>query len=96
MVSIRNHIHQNPELSFREFKTSKFISAQLKKHGIKHRTGIAKTGIVAIIEGNLPDAAHGRRTKGKTVALRADMDALPILEKNKFLIPYEYTFLEFT
>jgi amidohydrolase len=74
VIEIRRHLHQYPELSFEEYETSIFISEQLKKLGIKHQTGIVKTGIVAIIEGQNPSS--------KTIALRADMDALPIIEKN--------------
>ena len=73
--AIRHHIHANPELSFQEYNTASFISDKLKAVGIKHTPGIAGTGIVAIIEGKNP----GKRC----VALRADMDALPILEKNE-------------
>ena len=72
--SIRQQIHANPELSFKEFKTADFISAKLKKWGIEHETGVAGTGIVAIIRGRNPDK--------KCIALRADMDALPIQEAN--------------
>jgi amidohydrolase len=79
VISIRRHIHQHPELSFEEFKTSEFISQRLHELGIPHQTGIVKTGIVAIIEGKNPAS--------KTIALRADMDALPIHEKND--VPYK-------
>ncbi|MBT8195842.1 MAG: amidohydrolase [Bacteroidia bacterium] len=74
VVEIRRHIHANPELSFEEFETAKYISSQLKNIGVKHEVGVADTGIVAIIDGKNPDT--------KTVALRADMDALPIVEAN--------------
>lgn len=73
--AIRHHIHSNPELSFQEHNTAAFISGKLKGIGVKHTTGVAGTGIVAIIEGKNP----GRNC----VALRADMDALPIQEKNE-------------
>ena len=76
VVSWRRHLHQNPELSFQEEKTAKFISDILTKHNISHQTGIAKTGIVALIEGQNPIS--------KCVALRGDMDALPIKELNSF------------
>lgn len=70
----RHHLHKNPELSFQEFKTSAFIQQKLTEYGIQFTTGVAKTGVVAIIE--------GRNPRKKTVALRADMDALPITEAN--------------
>jgi len=71
---IRHHIHAHPELSFREHNTSAFVSEKLKEWGVSHKTGIAGTGIVALIEGRNP----GKRC----IALRADMDALPIMEEN--------------
>jgi len=71
----RRHIHANPELSFKEFETMKFVAARLQEMGLKPITGIAGTGVLATIEGKNP-------TK-KTIALRADMDALPITEKNE-------------
>jgi hippurate hydrolase len=73
-ISIREHIHANPELSFEEHNTSKFISEKLTAYGVEHQTGIAGTGIVGMIKGNKPDS--------KVIALRADMDALPIQEQN--------------
>jgi amidohydrolase len=75
IISIRRHLHQNPELSFEEYNTSAYVSEFLKQQNIPHKTGVAKTGIVALIEGKNPDK--------KMIALRADMDALPILETNK-------------
>ena len=74
VVSWRRHFHQHPELSFQETETAAFISTVLTEYEIEHETGIAKTGIVALIKGTNP----GKRC----VALRADMDALPILESN--------------
>ena len=74
VISIRRHIHANPELSFQEFNTSKYIAAELKRANISFTDGIVKTGIVAIIKGKNPDK--------KTIALRGDMDALPIKEEN--------------
>jgi amidohydrolase len=71
-INHRRYIHQNPELSFEEKETSAYVSAQLKEMDIPYKTGIAGTGILATIRGNGP---------GKTVALRADMDALPIQEE---------------
>jgi amidohydrolase len=79
IVALRRHIHQNPELSFEEHETGKYVAAQLQEWGIAHQTGVAGTGVVALIEGKSP---------GKnTVALRADMDALPIIEANE--VPYK-------
>ncbi|MBA3681316.1 MAG: amidohydrolase [Bacteroidetes bacterium] len=74
VLEIRRHIHQHPELSFKEFETSKFIQQQLTEAGISFTTGYVETGIVALIKGKNPDK--------KTILLRADMDALPIEEKN--------------
>ncbi|MES2131684.1 MAG: M20 family metallopeptidase [Bacteroidota bacterium] len=75
VVSIRRHIHQYPELSFEEYNTSAFVCSVLDKHNIKYIKGVVKTGIVALIEGKNPEA--------KTILLRADLDALPIEEKNE-------------
>ena len=75
IVSYRRHLHKNPELSFKEFNTQKFVEEKLKEFGITNVKRMANTGVVAIVEGRNP-------TK-KTVALRADMDALPITETNK-------------
>ncbi len=73
----RRHLHQNPELGNREFKTAAYIAAQLKDLGLDVRTGIGKTGVVAILKGEKP---------GPCIALRADMDALPV--KERVNIPY--------
>ena len=73
-VSIRRHLHANPELSYQEFETSKYVQAQLKAIGIPF-TIIATTGVLGIIEGKNPSK--------RIIALRADMDALPIIEENK-------------
>ncbi|WP_421920540.1 M20 metallopeptidase family protein [Marinifilum sp.] len=72
IIEIRAHLHQNPELSFEEFETSKFIQSKLNEYGIKFTSGHVKTGIVGKIEGKNPSK--------KAIALRADMDALPITE----------------
>jgi len=66
----RKHLHMNPELSFQEFETAKFIESKLDEIGIEHKR-ISETGIVAIIKGDI---------EGKVIGLRADMDALPITE----------------
>ncbi|NRA92510.1 MAG: amidohydrolase [Psychroserpens sp.] len=73
LIEWRRDIHQNPELSNREFKTAEKIAAHLKSLGLEVETGIAKTGVVGILKGNKP---------GKVVALRADIDALPVTERN--------------
>jgi amidohydrolase len=75
VVQCRRHIHSNPELSFEEHQTSAFVAGKLKEFGIPFKNGIAGTGIVGIIEGRNPSK--------KAIALRADMDALPIEEKNE-------------
>ena len=72
--TIRRHLHQNPELSFVEYNTQKFVWEHLDKSNINTKQKIADTGIVAIIEGKNPSK--------KVVALRGDMDALPIIEAN--------------
>ena len=72
VINWRHDIHQNPELSNREYRTSKKVENHLRSLGIKVETKIAYTGVVGLIEGSLP---------GPTIALRADMDALPVVEK---------------
>lgn len=78
VVKIRQHLHRYPELSFEEYKTAEFICSVLDKFKIPYQTGYVKTGIVALIKGNKPEK--------KVIALRGDMDALPINEKNN--VPY--------
>jgi amidohydrolase len=73
VIDWRRDFHQNPELSNREFKTAEKITAHLKSLGIEVQTGVAKTGVVGILKGN---------KKGKVLALRADIDALPVTERN--------------
>lgn len=73
VVEWRRHLHQYPELSNREVKTAKYVENHLRRLGIEVRTGIAKTGVVGILKGSKP---------GPVVALRADMDALPVTERN--------------
>ncbi len=75
MISWRHWLHQHPELSFEEFLSSDYIASVLESHEIEMHRGLAKTGIVATIKGTKP---------GKTIGLRADMDALPIQELNQF------------
>ena len=78
LVEWRRHIHQNPELGNREFKTMEYIAAHLKSLGIEVTTGVAKTGVVAILKGGKP---------GPVIALRADIDALPV--KERVDVPYK-------
>jgi len=73
IVSFRRHLHANPELSFKEFETSAFIQAKLTEWGIPF-TSMAGTGVVGLITGDLPSA--------EVIALRGDIDALPIIEAN--------------
>ena len=73
-VAIRRNIHQNPELSCEEFQTAAFICKKLDELGIPYKSGVAETGIVGLIEGKNPSLT--------CIALRADMDALPIIEEN--------------
>ncbi len=72
-IEVRHHLHANPELSYKEFNTSKFIQNKLTEFGISYSV-MATTGVVAVIEGKNPSS--------RIVALRADMDALPIQEEN--------------
>lgn len=80
VIEWRRDIHQHPELSNREFKTAEKITAHLKSLGIEVQTGVAKTGVVGLLKGNSP---------GKVVALRADIDALPVTERND--LPFKST-----
>ncbi|MXP63470.1 amidohydrolase [Roseomonas sp. M0104] len=72
LTAIRRDLHANPELAFEEHRTAGIVADELVRLGIPHRTGIGRTGVLGIIEGGLP---------GPTLALRADMDALPIHEE---------------
>ncbi|RYD99104.1 MAG: amidohydrolase [Sphingobacteriales bacterium] len=78
LVAIRHYLHRHPELSFKEVHTMNYVAAQLADLGIPYEKSIAGTGIVALIEG---------AAAGKCIALRADMDALPITEQNE--VPYK-------
>jgi hippurate hydrolase len=77
IIAIRHHLHAHPELSYKEFETSAFVRRQLDAYGIPWKI-IADTGVVGIIEGRNPSS--------RIIALRADMDALPIQEENQ--VPY--------
>lgn len=80
VIEWRRDFHKNPELSNREFKTAEKIAKHLKSLGLDVQTGIAHTGVVAILKGNNP---------GKVLALRADIDALPVTERND--LPFKST-----
>ena len=75
MVTVRHDIHQHPELSNREFRTSALVAAHLRSLGMEVDTGIARTGVVAVLRGGRP---------GPVVAVRADMDALPVKEDTPY------------
>ena len=72
LLQWRRHLHQNPELGNREVETAKYIAERLKSFGLEPQTGVAKTGVVALLKGGRP---------GPVVALRADMDGLPVREE---------------
>lgn len=78
LVNIRRHLHENPELGFEEVATAQYIADYLAGLGLEVTRHVAKTGVVALLRGAQP---------GKTVAIRADMDALPIQELNE--VPYK-------
>ncbi|MBL0047975.1 MAG: amidohydrolase [Bacteroidetes bacterium] len=75
---IRRHLHAHPELSFQEFETSAYVCEKLKEYGVEYTSGWVKTGIVALVKGKNPEK--------KVIALRSDLDALPIVEESK--VPY--------
>jgi amidohydrolase len=79
VISFRRYLHANPELSYQEFNTVKYVEERLRSFGITSIKSVATTGLVVEIEGNNPSR--------KTIALRADMDALPIVEANQ--VPYK-------
>lgn len=79
VIAMRRHLHSNPELSFHEHQTVQFVGEKLREFGIEEITPMAGTGLVALIRGKNADK--------KTIALRADMDALPITEANE--VPYK-------
>ncbi len=83
IVSCRRYLHQHPELSFHEFSTQKFVENKLKEFGITNLQRMANTGIVGLLEGTKKTPSRSERVAVRHVALRADMDALPILETNQ-------------
>lgn len=72
VIELRRDFHRHPELGFEEFRTSRIVSEKLTEFGIPHKTGIAITGVVGMIDSGKP---------GKTLLIRFDMDALPIDDK---------------
>ena len=80
VIEWRRHFHQNPELSNREFMTARKIAEHLRSLGLEVTVGVGKTGVVGILKGDEP---------GKVVALRADIDALPVTERND--LPFKST-----
>ncbi len=80
IVALRHQIHQHPELSNREEKTASLVAEHLRKLGLEVKTGIARHGVIALLKGGKP---------GPTIAVRADMDALPVTEDSPF--PFKST-----
>ncbi|KUK66043.1 MAG: Amidohydrolase [Parcubacteria bacterium 34_609] len=78
LISLRRDFHQHPELGFQEYRTAQIVTDYLERCGLKVKRGVAKTGVVGLLEGSAP---------GPTLLLRADMDALPIQEENE--VPYK-------
>ena len=79
-IELRHQIHQNPELGNREVETAKLVAKHLKSLGYEVRTGVAKTGVIGVLKGGKP---------GPVVAVRADMDALPVVEQTD--LPFKST-----
>lgn len=80
LIAWRRHLHQHPELSFEETNTSAFIADQLRSFGIEVRTNVGGNGVLGFLEGGQP---------GRTIAFRADFDALPIQDEKE--VPYKST-----
>ncbi len=77
LTALRRDIHAHPELSFQEDRTSTLVAEKLAAWGIEVHRGLAKTGVVGVIPGR-------KKTSGRGIGLRADMDCLPMHEKNSF------------
>src|SRR3954468_11234799 len=84
LVERRRDLHRHPELAFHEHRTSAIVAEWLQKLGVEVRTGVAKTGVVGRIRGK-------QRGKTRTIALRADMDALPIQDAKAGTADYAST-----
>ena len=80
VIQWRRFLHEHPELSNREVNTGKMVAEELRKLGIEVRTGVAKTGVIGILKGGQP---------GPVIGLRADMDALPVVERTN--VPFKST-----
>ena len=80
MIELRHRVHQHPELSNREFETSKLVAERLRTLGLDVQTGIAHTGVVGILKGAKP---------GPVIAVRSELDALPVTEVNS--LPFRST-----
>ena len=74
VISLRRDFHQHPELGLKETRTSRIVADYLEKSGLAVTTGVGQTGVVGLLQGAKP---------GKTLLMRADMDALPLQEKNQ-------------
>src|SRR5215471_17299617 len=77
MVALRRDLHEHPELAFEEVRTSGIVAQWLRTLGLEVQTGVAKTGVVGLLRGS------ANKARAKTIAIRADMDALPIHELNE-------------
>src|SRR5216684_3961694 len=77
LVATRRDLHEHPELAFEEIRTSGIVASRLKALGLEVQTGVAKTGVTGLLRGG------AARADAKTIAIRADMDALPIAELNE-------------
>ena len=80
LIALRRDLHEHPELAFEEVRTSSIAAERLRAIGLEVQTGVAKTGVVGLLQGEAHDNSH---LPTKTLAIRADMDALPIHEQNE-------------
>jgi len=80
----RHFLHTHPELAFEEHHTADFIASKLTEFGIEVHRGMAKTGVIGVIRGKSGGKSGSKSGGGRTIGLRADMDALPIIEENNF------------
>src|SRR5690242_12870535 len=79
LVALRRDLHEHPELAFEEVRTSGIVEQRLRALGLEVQAGVAKTGVVALLHGQ----SSGSEAEARTIALRADIDALPIHELNE-------------